>query len=229
MKWIFIFSLIFFKSEACDVVCEYSLHEEFNFGYACNVRQLKITSINSRNISKAVGYHLEGRNDISVTIFNSYQKEIQFFPLNLTNIFKNLEVIVIQSGNMKEISLSDLMVFGGRLRFLNLFGNSIEAIEVDLFDFNPNIERINLGGNRIKHVDDGVFSNLRKLNELKFERNPCHSGYAMRASDLSKLIGFIKSFCKNENFVLKREIRSLKRDFEDFKWKMNDCRCLNVV
>lgn len=220
-----ILSLWCFKTEALEVFCLYYLHKEFNFEYACKVKQLEITAINERNISVATGHHLEARDDFAVTIFSSYQREINFFPRNLGTIFKNLETIIIQSGNLKEISSADLKPFGEKLKILNLFGNSIEAIEVDLFAFNLNLRKINLGGNKIKHVDHDSFKMLKALKELKFERNSCYSGFALKASDIPKLLKFLGSFCLNEIFLLKREIKRLTFDFEKFKGKFVNCEC----
>lgn len=229
MKWIFKFLLLTIfciKIKSVEVFCEFEEFKEYNFEYGCKVQHFKITSKDDRNISKAVGHHLDGKIDFSVKIFSSYQKIVQYFPRNLKNVFKNLKILSIQSGNMKEISSNDLKSFGDSLKILNFFGNSIEVIESGIFNFNSNIEKIDLGGNKIKHVDDESFNGLNKLIELKFERNPCYSGYALKPEDIFKLIKFIKSFCKNENFEVRREIKSLRNDLENVKKNMEVCQCL---
>lgn len=228
MKWILIFSLLAqlnSKISSLEVFCSFKEFPEFNLDYGCEVQNLKIISIDDRNISKALGLHIDQKNDESVKVFSSYQKILKFFPRNLTKIFKFLEILSIQSGNLQEISSNDLESFGGNLKILNLFGNSIEGLESEIFQFNPNLEKIDLGGNKIKHIGDETFNRLQKLKELKFEGNSCHSGYAANSESLKKLFGFIKSFCKNDNFVIKIEIKKLREEIENVKRILGNFEC----
>jgi hypothetical protein len=125
---------------------------------------------------------------------------IKFFPKNLTNFFKNLEIVQIHNSNIKTITKDDLKQFNGKLKALQLQGNEIEVIESSLFDDNKNLEMFWVYNNKIKLVEEGAFNGLANLNCLLFSLNPC-TDYKDDAEDsLSMVLAVIRSVerkCKN--------------------------------
>lgn len=98
-------------------------------------------------------------------------KNIKFFPRGLDKIFKNLILIDLNNGRIKEIHQIDLKVFP-KLEALDLFENDIQVIEAGTFDSNPNLKVVWLT-NKILHVESNVFSNLKVLIYLYLPSNPC--------------------------------------------------------
>lgn len=162
--------------ESIIVRCNYF---ESNLGhpvaavYTCDVQnKLNITSPDT-TIYFDNNPHQSGKNNDNVEGFYSSSsfQITQYFPHGLNKVFKNLKIIDINNGRIKEIHQSDLRPFK-KLEVLDLDSNDIQVIETGLFDFNPNLVIIWLSS-KILHIDAGVFTNLKKLAYLYLGNNLC--------------------------------------------------------
>lgn len=92
----------------------------------------------------------------------------------------NLSSLIIHQSKLREIHQYNLEPFT-ELIYLSLAGNELQVIEKDLFKYNPNLIDISLEHNHIQHVEPNVFSDLKKLENIYFNYNPCvmHTHYSM--------------------------------------------------
>lgn len=200
MKFLFFFISLIVKHEAIVIECD--LKESY-YGYKCEAKSLQITARDGdRFVKRIYGQNIERKSYDDVKVFYSGFLVVNYFPQNLENVLRNLETIQIDHANLKEITNNDLKPFGAKLKNLWLGSNDIEVIEVDLFDFNPNLEWIFLENNKIKNVESGAFNKLQKLNNLNFDKNPCHSGEASDKSGVATLIANIEFKCQQTSYLL---------------------------
>lgn len=164
----------------------YLIHSKNLDEYTCDVQNENlITSKDDRTITSIVGQNKKGFTDSDVLRFTSIHKTVNYFPKDITKFYKNIQIVEIYSGDLKEITKDDLKPFGENLKVLTLLYNHIEVIESNLFQFNPNLKDVNLGNNRIRHIESGGLNGLQKLDNklisevffnrkaFEFERNPC--------------------------------------------------------
>lgn len=96
---------------------------------------------------------------------------MHYLPKELNTHLPNLEVIKIDSTELKEIHREDLEPFK-ELRELTISGNLIEELEKDLFVGNVNLEKVIMDNNRIRFIHPKVFSG-EKLVYIFLDRNWC--------------------------------------------------------
>jgi len=149
--------------------------------YQCNLQnKIKIISRESANMMISVsGTHKSEKGNNDVTGFSSlyFSDFIEYFPRNLENVFRNLKMIYIGNGHLKEIHQSDLSPFS-KLMYLNLKHNDIEFLEDGLFAYNPELVVVNFNSNKIIHIGVQVFNNLNKIAWLYLQENTCINMYA---------------------------------------------------
>jgi Leucine-rich repeat (LRR) protein len=163
--------------ESRDIQCNYQNNSWNVVGsvYLCELQTaLNIKSKESVVINSAIGSHLSGKNNDDVTCFISSEASyvVEYFPRNLENIFKNLKMIAIEHGRLKEIKQSDLRPFP-KLVTVWLSNNDIEFLEDGLFAYNPELVSVNFHYNKIIHIGTQVFENLNKLRWLWLNENKC--------------------------------------------------------
>jgi hypothetical protein len=179
-------------TNSLNVDCNYKDHDylEFKNTYICYVhKNFKLTSKESTRITSASGSHKSGHNNDNVLSFHAVDLTINYFPIGLESIFKNLKVIVIERTYLKEVHQSDLKPFP-QLEFLCLAGNDIKTLEEDLFEFNPNLNLVMFYTCKITHIDPNVFDHLDKMTYLLLESNPCITIEAR--NDRSKVLEIVK-------------------------------------
>ncbi|KAG5679650.1 hypothetical protein PVAND_009205 [Polypedilum vanderplanki] len=140
--------------------------------YQCSVENKEVFDGNRVTIEKAEGNHKDGNSDDDVKFFKIEEANLKYFPKNLENIFKKLEMIAILDSELKEITSEDLKPFP-KLEILKLQNNRIEVINEDLFSHNPQLRYINLFHNKISHIDSNAFSHLNDLGYLNLGENVC--------------------------------------------------------
>lgn len=198
------------------------------YGYQCHVKYLQIKSKLDRTITDVAGDHLSGKSNDDVKFFNCVNHVVKYYPLNLTNTFKNLETVSIYNATLSEIHAEDLQQFGGKLKkFWNQY-NVIEVLEADLFKFTPNVELVSFSSNKIKHVDDGVFRDLKKLSALYLGGNLCNYTANNRTSVLD-LVPKIEGTCKDYAYMLEKHQAMMQIKFDEIHQKLFlmeiNCRC----
>jgi hypothetical protein len=186
------------------------------YGYECFVKSINITSKNNRTITEVIGTHIGNRSNCDVVQFDSRVPILNYFPLNLENIFPNIETIVVANfGDLQELSAEDLKPFGLKLKHLFLGENSLQAIDFDLFRYNPNLELFAWYMNKIRHIDDGAFDNLPKLSNVLFLDEKCSEGRSDDRLSTLKLIKKAERNCKDSSIAKQREkIHELKYEIE---------------
>jgi len=180
--------------------------------YRCAVSyEPNIRTKESAQIGGINGTHQDLRTNDDVLGFHADDKTIQVFPKGLDNFFKNLKVIFIWFGELKEIHQSDLKVFPN-LVYFNLGSNRIEVIEEGLFDFNPNLEFVEFYEIRIIHIDPNVFDHLNKLRYFLFSNVLCVRQNVFNLTEqVQEAIKVVKSSCSNDDFLsLENQIENLE-------------------
>ncbi|KAG5679654.1 hypothetical protein PVAND_009209 [Polypedilum vanderplanki] len=143
--------------------------------YQCKVSNKEVFNGNRVTIGKAVGNHTDGMTDDDVKYFLIEEANLTYFPKNLGNIFKNLEMIAIYYSELIDITSEDLKPFP-KLKYLRIWGNPIEVIREDLFIHNRELQVLALYDNEINHIDRKALSHLNNLRAVLFNRNKCKFG-----------------------------------------------------
>lgn len=200
MKISFLIFLFFSyrTANSSTLTCKYL--DNSYFGYSCQVQNLNlITSRDDREVIEVYGNHKCEKFDDDVKHFSSLYKKVEFFPRRLTKIFRNIEIISIFHGNLRELTQNDLREFGDKLKDLRLGYNDIEVIKENLFEFNKNLEKILIHNNKIKKIEVGTFRGLEKLINLDLRENFCTNDedFAAEKSKVFKLIEDVEKKCEN--------------------------------
>ncbi|XP_070497791.1 leucine-rich repeat-containing protein 15-like [Chironomus tepperi] len=125
---------------------------------------------------------------------------IQYFPRGIDKFFKNIKLIDINKGHIKEIHQADLKVFP-KLESLDLCANDIQVIEAGTFDFNINLKVIWLSS-KIVHIESNVFTNLSSLSYLYLRLNPCIDKNAANSlTDVKALAQEAYTMCKDSTYT----------------------------
>ncbi|KAG5679646.1 hypothetical protein PVAND_009203 [Polypedilum vanderplanki] len=158
------------------IECKYFMYDgywEINESvYNCDVLNIGVFTGERVTIENVEGNHENGKTDDDVQIFYLRDANLNYFPRNLENVFKNLLLIGILNSNLIEITSEDLKPFP-KLKYLRIWGNPIEVIREDLFIHNLAMEVIILYNNEINHIDPKAFSHLNKLRAVDLRHNVC--------------------------------------------------------
>jgi len=212
--------------ESVNVQCSYTqgtIHHQNSHYYCTAENTLNIISTET-GIDSASGSHQSEKNndDVEGFVSQSSSQNTQYFPRNLEKVFKNLKVIDINSGRIKEIHQLDLKPFP-KLEVIDLYDNDIQIIEAGTFDFNPNLKDVWLTS-KILHIDPKVFDHLSKVTYLYLQGNPCIKKDATgSASAVQTLAQEAYSKCKDSIFSsLSLKLNNLESEsktltFESFK------------
>ena len=180
--------------------------------YTCQVKNnLNIKSRDTAVVETASGEHMNQKSNNAVVAFDADNKGIEYIPQGLEKIFRNLKVIYIRNGSLKEIQQSDFKHYSN-LIYLELYQNDIAIIEDGVFDFIPNIRVIWLPHNKISHVGENVFSKLSKLTYLGLAENPCINESTMDLPGKGRIIiKNLKQKCFDQNFSkLSKNLKNLE-------------------
>ncbi|KAL7013496.1 hypothetical protein ACKWTF_015425 [Chironomus riparius] len=202
-------------AESFDLSCNYDKLKYPPFGsfYRCKVQiNLNITSKLISTVRSANGAHNTATSNADVMSFTADRKNIQYFPKGLPKVFKNLKVITILYGRLKEVTPEDLMPFK-ELLILNLMGNDLEVLQKDIFTSNTHLTQIYLNDNKLIHIDENVFTMLHKLTHLNLKINLCIDSQAINnATAVRKVIQEAQSLCNAEEYL---GVEEYFRHYED--------------
>ncbi|KAG5679608.1 hypothetical protein PVAND_009168 [Polypedilum vanderplanki] len=166
---------IFPVRNSMTIKCNYSMSAYWSIkerDYKCKVQNIDDFTGNRVTIEKAEGNHTIGKSNDDVKFFTITSANLTYFPKNIENVFKNLELIAIWDSNLIELTSEDLRPFA-KLKDFYLQGNPIEVIREDLFVHNPNIEVLILENNKISHIDSKALSYLNNLEVIDLKNNVC--------------------------------------------------------
>lgn len=100
--------------------------------------------------------------------FRSIQsKDLRFVLADIKKCFPKITKFEITHSGLIHLKREDMRQFGADLTFVNFWMNFLTEVEGDLFDFNPNLEYIGLHHNAFKYISPSLFTNFKKLTELK--------------------------------------------------------------
>jgi len=211
--------VLFGSSQSTSFQCGFSI-SSFYWGtlgkvYVCFVQDgVNITTPDAAQVDSISGEHQAGYNNDNVVAISVYNKAlVHYFPRGLTNFFKNLKGIEIQSTGLKEVHQSDLKDYPN-LNNLWLWNSNLEIIEENLFEFNPNLEAIYLSSNNISHIDSNVFDKLTKLKSLYLASNTCINMVASNnPTEVQNVIKTAQTQCTNSDYSnLEQKAKNLQTE-----------------
>ncbi|KAG5679645.1 hypothetical protein PVAND_009202 [Polypedilum vanderplanki] len=173
---LFCYFSTFSVGNTVTIECFYTMKEGYwqinREEYQCYVVNYQDFNGSRVTIDKAVGNHTDGMTDDDVKFFTIQFTNLKYFPRNLENVFKNLELIFIYDSKLVEITSEDLRPFP-KLKYFFLEGNPIEVIKEDLFIHNPELEVLYFAYTKISHIDLNALSHLDKLRAFRFHNKVC--------------------------------------------------------
>ena len=142
-------------------------------------------------------------------------KNVQYFPRGLEKTFKNLKMIYVEHGRLKEVHQADLKPFT-KLISLSLEDNDIEIVEDDLFEFNEKLEVLWLSKNKIMIVGSKVFTNLNNLISLYITSNPCiNMEIYHNSTGVKKIVEYATENCDDPKYVeLRKKLTGIEVDLK---------------
>jgi len=189
--------------EAVNIECNFNMNYYDTVGsvYRCDIKtNLNIKSPEAAVINAVSGGHMIGKTNNDVIVFDARNKIIEYFPKGLEKLFKNLKVILIYYGRLKQISQSDLKPFPNLIH-LEVYENNIEVLEDGLFVNHPKMQVAWFQSNKVFHVGKNVFNNLNNITYLGFGSNPCINMNTYDNSTAAKvIIQNLKIKCFDANF-----------------------------
>ncbi|KAG5679657.1 hypothetical protein PVAND_009212 [Polypedilum vanderplanki] len=207
---LFCFFLNFSIGNSLTMRCYYSMQSWYETNgeeYQCMVINDEIFDGNRVTIKKAEGNHESGKTDDDVKFFYISSVNLKYFPRNLENVFKNLELIFLFKSSLIEITSVDLKPFP-KLKHFQLAANPIEVIREDLFIHNPELEVFVLFGNKISHIDPKALSHLNNLRAVYFFDNVCefsNHGAETRSGVLEIVKQIEQGQCQNPKYTTTTE------------------------
>lgn len=182
--------------------------------YRCNVENhLNTITRYSTVISRTTGQHHSEKSNDNVTGLYAYNKNIQYLPKGIKNVFKNIKRIGIEYSGLCELTQDDMKSFP-KLIELNLLHNDLISLENGIFHFNLELVYIDLSSNQLISIESEVFKNLKYLAYLKLNKNDCIDKDAVnRKSDVNEVIAQVNAMCIDAGFVkLKFDLTNLEND-----------------
>ncbi|KAG5680454.1 hypothetical protein PVAND_009962 [Polypedilum vanderplanki] len=167
--------LTFTVGNSVTIKCNYYMSGNwptYRRGYQCDVQNKEVFTGERVTIENVEGNHENGKSDDDVKFFFIDSAYLKYFPRNLENVFKNLELIFIQYSKLIEITSEDLKPFP-KLKNFKLYENPIEVIREDLFIHNIELEVLDLYKNEINHIYPKALSHLNKLRAIDLRGNVC--------------------------------------------------------
>ncbi|KAL7024190.1 hypothetical protein ACKWTF_012938 [Chironomus riparius] len=183
-----------------EISCAYSV---LHYYMLRNVYSCVIRRVNSPEnpIVQVSGFHMHAKNNDEVQGLKGDIGNVDKFPRDIKNTFKNLTAIYFTNGQIKELSSDDLKPFP-ELVELYFDNNKIEVIEAGTFDFNSKLAGISFMNNKVIHINANVFDHLTDLKYLWLNGNQCSNDEARNDRNaVLDLIAATKSTCQNQVFL----------------------------
>ncbi|KAG5680351.1 hypothetical protein PVAND_009861 [Polypedilum vanderplanki] len=107
---LFYYISIFSIGSSVMIKCKYYMNKYWQTNvkqYECGVLNKEVFTGNRVRIEEAEGNHQSGKSNDDVKHFYIQYANMKFFPRNLENLFKNLELIFIYYSKLIEITSED--------------------------------------------------------------------------------------------------------------------------
>lgn len=116
-------------------------------------------------------------------------------PKGIENFFPQIESILLEKSNLKELKKEDLARFP-KLKVLYFTGNDLETLESNLFEANPDIKVMWFNKNKLRFIGENILMPLQKLTYASFGNNICIDLVAGLRDEFSTLIEELHNRCK---------------------------------
>jgi len=120
------------------------------------------------------GLQVKRSNNEAIRALTASNQTVNFFPIGIENVFKNLRGISIWNCSLRIITKTNLQPFP-KLKGLWLPFNKLEVIESELFLHNKELSYVNFYANNLKHIASKVLLTLNRLTYANFYGNECTS------------------------------------------------------
>ena len=143
----------------------------------------EITSVNGRT------------EPTSFTGFWIQEQTAHYLPKGIDKFFPNLLTIAVRISSLKSVTQDDLKPFTQFFR-VDFKDNDLESLEGDLFKFNPTLQEVSFDENKLHYIGEHLLDNLKNLQLIEFQSNPCINFKATTSSEIATLIQKIKTQCE---------------------------------
>ena len=170
--------------------------------YFCQISNIRITKPETE-IESLKGNHQAGKTDENVEGLRIDNAVVEHFPQGFHKFFPRLTHLEIFECGLKEISSSDLDVFGN-LESLTLCCNNLKSLPENLFTHMQKLKRIDLSNNKIGNVSAKLLDPLDRdiLYFVNFLDNPSINDFYERGNSGKSLERLIKSIKKSRKIKL---------------------------
>lgn len=102
-----------------------------------------------------------------VTKFVVANQNMEFFPINIAEVFPSLQKVEVTSSNLRKIS----SFIGQNLEWIKITGNKVEKIDENSFVDSIMLSYIDISNNGITKIPKKLFENNLDLLEVNFSYN----------------------------------------------------------
>lgn len=179
-------------------VLDCSFEEKFSvwgLHLACIASNFK-TQLNNRTISEMTGGNSQSGKATELFVKKQY---CPYLPLNVSSIFKSLEILYIMNSHVQNLLEGDLDGLTS-LRVFDVSHNPIEILSKDFFKGAASIEIVSFFDCHLKKIEPTALSHLPKLQGGRFQTNVCIDYAVYEPSELEILTSMIRSQCSGEGF-----------------------------
>lgn len=208
--------------EKIDLTCDYRDNDR----YGCWAQNLKIIHEHVKVTETVLGTQKPTKTYFDVTELVIHNQQTIFLPVNIYEIFPNLEKYFVGASQLKSIekanfqNLKHLTIISLGVNEINnidadtfwdnknlitllLHDNKINRLDRDLFINNLNLKTIYIYGNQIIHLDSDLFRNNLRLEELHINKNKLQFIGATLLKPLKSLmiVNMESNICVNAYFT----------------------------
>ncbi|XP_070505082.1 slit homolog 1 protein-like [Chironomus tepperi] len=151
-------------SQKDELECEFKY---LDGEYTCFAKNFNVIAENTK-ITRIHGTHTEpGKSSKSVTKFVVANQNMEYFPINIMEVFPALTKVEVTSSNLKKIS----SFVGQNLEWIKITGNKIDKIEDNSFVGSPLLSYIDISNNGILKISKDIFESNLELSEVNLSKN----------------------------------------------------------
>jgi protein-tyrosine-phosphatase len=135
-----------------------------------------------------------GKSNVDVEGLFLMSQRLNEIPKNLGQFFPNLKSIDLTKAELLTLSAFHLEPFVDLIYF-RAWANNLVSIPGDLFHHNTKLQYIDFDGNRLQHVGYNLLGELRSLQTVDFNYNPCINIVATTPLTISNLNQLLPISC----------------------------------
>lgn len=183
------------KSEIFE--CEFQIKVVEIIGNVYHCEGKVLNSGREQFVENVIGLHVSNRNNNDVKSLHMIHQNMKKFPVNLHEVFPNLERIYVANSNLRSLTAEDLRHFVD-LRVLDVWNNKLYSLPGDLFKFTLKIQRVSFAKNPLKRVGEEILDGLASLQVADFRHTHCIDFRAKSALGINDLKKQLATKCFSE-------------------------------